>query len=234
MPNILVADDDPNVALLVKMTLAKDPDYNIEIVSNGEDALRKVAGDPPDLLLLDVMMPGVDGMEVCRRIKTDDKTKYIPVIMVTAKRESEDMIRGMELGANDYITKPFNPEELLARVRVHLRIKSLESELKAKSELEAVLKMSITLQHEINNPLTGVLGNAELLQDRSGMSEKDIDESVNAIYASTMRIKDIVRQMGKVSRLISTKYVGDNEMIDILKSSDEDGASGDKKRDIAS
>lgn len=234
MPNILVADDDPNVALLVKMTLAKDPDYNIEIVSNGEDALRKVAEAPPDLLLLDVMMPGVDGMEVCRRIKTDDKTKYIPVIMVTAKRESEDMIKGMELGANDYITKPFNPEELLARVRVHLRIKSLESELKTKSELEAVLKMSITLQHEINNPLTGVLGNAELLQDRSGMSEKEIDESVNAIYASTMRIKDIVRQMGKVSRLISTKYVGDSEMIDILKSSDGDEASADEKRDVAS
>ncbi len=219
MTNLLVVDDDPNVALLVKMTLSENKDYNIEIASDGAEALKKIEQNPPDLLLLDLMMPGIGGMEICRILKSDKTTKYIPIIMLTAKREASDMIQGMNTGANDYITKPFNPDELMARVRAHLRIKALEEEVASRKELEAVLKMSVTLQHEINNPLTGVIGNAELLMDRENLSEKDIDEIAENIHHSSMRIKEIIKQMSKVSRIISTTYVGMNEMIDINKSS---------------
>jgi len=218
MPTILAVDDDPNVALLVKMTLSKDKDINIELAGDGDEALAKVRSLMPDLVLLDVMMPGMDGLEVCRRIKSDESTKYIPVIMLTAKREAGDMIKGMNSGANDYITKPFNPEELLTRIRVHLRVKALENEASARRELEAVLKMSVTLQHEINNPLQGVIGNVELLRDRGAYSREDIDAIIDNIYTSSIRIKEIIRQMSKVSRLVSTTYVGSDEMIDIGKS----------------
>ena len=219
MAKILVVDDDPNVALLVKMTLSKSRDYQIDIASNGHDALDKIGAAPPDLVLLDLMMPGIDGMEVCRRVKSDEKLKYIPVIMLTAKREAGDMIRGMDMGANDYITKPFNPEELLARVRVHLRIKSLEREAAANRELSAVLKMSVTLQHEINNPLTGIIGNVDLLKEWDRLTDHEREDIVATIHASALRIKEIIRQMGKITRIISIPYAGTSEMIDIDRSS---------------
>lgn len=221
MVDVLIVDDDPNVALLVKMTLSKEPDFKIDIAENGEIALEKIASNLPDIVLLDIMMPGIDGLEVCKRVKSDEKTKFIPVIMLTAKREMGDMIRGMEIGANDYITKPFNPEELLARVRVHLRIKTLEKEAAAIGELETLLKMSVTLQHEINNPLTGVIGNAELLKDWESLSKEDVDEAISGILSSSLRIKEIVKQMGNLNHISSTTYVGSQEMIDLSKSADK-------------
>ena len=100
MGRILVVDDDPNVALLVKMTLSKKLDFDIDIAENGERALELVKdGDIPEIILLDIMMPGMGGMEVCRRIKSEEATKYIPIIMLTARREAEDMIQGMDAGA---------------------------------------------------------------------------------------------------------------------------------------
>jgi len=220
MVKILIVDDDPNIALLIKMTLSKTKEYNTVIANSGEDALALIDKDPPDIVLLDVMMPGIDGFEVCRQIKSSEKTKFIPVIMITAKREMGDKLHGMGLGANDYITKPFNPEELQARVRAHLRIKALEKELSARKELEAVLKMTVTLQHEINNPLTGVIGNIELLQDWKNMPDEEIDEGVKDILSLALRIKDIVKKMGKLSMLVPTQYVEGSEMIDIDRSLD--------------
>jgi len=218
MTKILIVDDDPNVALLVKMTLSKQVGFSLEIAENGHEALEKIEKEPPDLVLLDLMMPGIDGIEVCRRIKNDKKTKYIPVLMLTAKRDAADMILGMEVGANDYITKPFNPEELVARVRVHLRIKALEKEAAAKAELETALEMSVTLQHQINNPLTGVVGNIELLKEWETLSKKDMNEAIESALVCALRIKEIVKQMGKLNRVISTPYIGDHKMIDIDKS----------------
>lgn len=222
MPKILVVDDDPNIALLIQMTLAKLGAYDVETVNNGEEALNRIAeSPPPDIVLLDIMMPGIDGFEVCRRIKSNEKTKFIPVIMITAKREMDDKLYGMEIGANDYITKPFNPEELVTRVKVHLRIKNLEKEIAAKQELEAALKMSVTLQHEINNPLTGIIGNAEFLQEWETASPNEIKQAAEDILNLSLRIKGIVHQLSQVSRVVATPYVGGREMLDMEKSTSE-------------
>ncbi|MGK7344676.1 MAG: response regulator [Candidatus Nitrospinota bacterium M3_3B_026] len=223
MLKILVVDDDPNIALLIQMTLSRNPEYNITTVHSGEQALELIEEDPPDLVLLDVMMPGIDGFEVCRRIKENEKTKFVPVIMITARREMGDKLHGMGLGANDYITKPFNPEELQARVGAHLRIKTLEKELSAKRELEVALKMSVTLQHEINNPLTGAIGNLELLKDWREMSGEEIDQSVADILSLALRIKEIVKKMSRLSKVASTQYIEGSEMIDIERSLEERG-----------
>ncbi|MBF0169873.1 MAG: response regulator [Nitrospinae bacterium] len=218
---ILIVDDDPNIALLVQMALSKNRDYVTDIASDGLQALAKVAASPPDLILLDIMMPGMDGFEVCRRIKGDEKTRLIPVIMITAKSEIADKLKGIEIGANDYITKPFNPEELLARVQAHLRIKTLEGEVSKKKELEAVLKMAVTLQHEINNPLTGIIGNLELLTDWSDMDDGERSSAVRDALALSMRVKDIVIRMGNLTKLVSTQYVPGSEMIDLNRSTEK-------------
>ena len=221
MQKVLIVDDDPNIALLVRMTLSRKKEYKISTASNGMEALEKVSQDQPDIILLDIMMPDMDGFEVCRVLKQAEKTRFIPIIMISAKTELGDKLQGMDVGANDYITKPFNPEELLARVAAHLRIKSLEEELSAKKELEAALKMSVTLQHEINNPLTGIIGNMELLRTWKELDPKDVDAAIVDVLALSLRIKEIVKQLSRISKVVPITYVHGSEMIDLGKSADE-------------
>ena len=113
---ILVVDDEEDVLELVRYNLEKNG-YTVETAMTGEDALRKVRIKTPDLVILDLMLPGVDGLGVCKALKKDSKTEYIPVIMLTAKGEESDIVTGLELGADDYVTKPFSPKVLVARVR---------------------------------------------------------------------------------------------------------------------
>lgn len=149
-PMVLVVDDAPeNVDVL--NGLLKDQ-YQIKVALNGLKAL-KIASMPiaPDLILLDIMMPGLDGYQVCTKLKSNPDTKGIPVLFLTAKVETEDMVKGFKLGAVDYITKPFNPEELLARVRTHLEHQYLFSQL---SDAKAALEESDDVKSQIILMLT--------------------------------------------------------------------------------
>ncbi len=116
-PRILVVDDEPNIRELIRLYLGKEG-FAVEESEDGEDALARVKANPPDLLVLDVMMPKKDGREVCREVR---KTSSLPIIMLTAKNEEVDKVIGLEIGADDYLTKPFSPRELVARVRAVLR-----------------------------------------------------------------------------------------------------------------
>ncbi len=120
MSRILVAEDDPDIASLLSHYLQK-AGFEAAVVASGRDVLPRIRRDPPDLLLLDLMLPGLDGLEVCRAVRADVNTAAIPVIMLTAKGEESDRIVGLELGADDYITKPFSPNEVVARIRALLR-----------------------------------------------------------------------------------------------------------------
>lgn len=120
MSRVLVAEDDADIADLVRHYLQK-AGFEADVVGSGRDVLPHVRRSAPDLIILDVMLPGLDGLEVCRAIRADVNTAGIPVIMLTAKGEESDRIVGLELGADDYITKPFSPNEVVARVRALLR-----------------------------------------------------------------------------------------------------------------
>lgn len=113
---ILIVDDDNNIAELIALYLTKEC-FETKIVNDGEEALREFASFHPDLIILDLMLPGVDGFEICRQIRSQKNT---PIIMVSAKKDDIDKIRGLGLGADDYMTKPFSPSELVARVKAHL------------------------------------------------------------------------------------------------------------------
>ena len=138
-PKILIVDDTPENIQILMATL-KDQ-YTIVAAINGEKALKMAVADPrPDLILLDIMMPGMDGYEVCRRLKADEQARHIPIIFVTAKTEVEDETQGFELGAVDYITKPFSIPVVKARVKAHLDLKRLRDlEAIQRAKLEAVL-----------------------------------------------------------------------------------------------
>ncbi|MBN2205554.1 MAG: response regulator [Thermoleophilia bacterium] len=117
---VLVVDDEEDILELVKYNLAKEG-YTVVAVASGEDALAASRTKLPDAVVLDLMLPGLDGLEVCRRMKSDPTTRHIPIVMLTAKGTEADIVTGLELGASDYVTKPFSPRVLTARVKAVLR-----------------------------------------------------------------------------------------------------------------
>lgn len=137
-PRLLVVDDDPANIRLVLETL-EGLDYQIDTASDGVEAIELVRADPPDLMLLDVMMPKMNGLEVCRIVKSLSQESFIPIILVTVKADIDSKVTGLKVGADDYLAKPYNPLELRARVASMLRIKSLQDKISSKRrELEAL------------------------------------------------------------------------------------------------
>lgn len=118
--SIFVVEDEEDILELLKFNLSHEG-FTIRTASSGEEAVKAIAGRPPDLVLLDLMLPGLNGLDVCRYLKKDPATAAIPIVMVTAKGEEADVVTGLELGADDYITKPFSMKVLIARVRTVLR-----------------------------------------------------------------------------------------------------------------
>jgi DNA-binding response OmpR family regulator len=122
---ILVVDDEENIRELVRYNLAREG-YQVTTVGSGEEALKQASSKIPDLIVLDLMLPGMDGFDVCRQLKNDSRTAHIPIVMLTVKGEESDIVVGLELGADDYITKPFSPKVLLARLKAVLRRREKE------------------------------------------------------------------------------------------------------------
>ncbi len=124
--NVLVVEDEKDILELISYNLEKEG-YKVHRALTGEEAVKIIRDRPPDLVILDLMLPGIDGIEICKQLRSGQKTKHIPIIMLTAKSEEVDIVLGLELGADDYVTKPFSPKVLVARVKAVLRRKSMES-----------------------------------------------------------------------------------------------------------
>ena len=136
MPTIVVVEDDPDLLEILKESLTREG-YQVKTANNGIDGLKLIKDTAPDLVCLDVMMPGMDGIEVCRELRADKSLRGLPIMMLTAKGDESDVVLGLGVGADDYITKPARPKELIARVRALLRRPRPEAEAEAE-ELIAV------------------------------------------------------------------------------------------------
>jgi len=138
-PLVLIVDDNMN-NLQVLGNILKIRNYGIAVATDGKQALQMARSTIPDLILLDIMMPGMDGFEVCQELKADESTVHIPIIFLTAKAEIDDIVKGLRYGAADYVTKPFNSIELLARVKTHLELKlSLDAQKELVKRLSKAL-----------------------------------------------------------------------------------------------
>lgn len=181
IPLVLIVDDVPkNIQLLGN--ILNNEGYDIIIAENGKEALERISDVLPDIILLDIMMPEMDGYETCKRLKENDRTRDIPVIFLTAKTEMEDIVKGFNAGSVDYVTKPFNSTELMARVKTHITLKKLfDKEKEYVKELKELNKLKNKLlgiaAHDIRSPIATMQMNIEFLLNilMENLTEEQID-----------------------------------------------------------
>ncbi len=188
---ILIVDDVPeNISVLFEFLINQG--FEVSIAPDGEAALVVVEHDPPDLILLDVMMPGIDGFETCRRLKMNPESKDIPVIFMTALSDTVDKVKGFQLGAVDYVTKPVQQDEVLGRVRAHVTIRNLQQRLERQNaELQA---FAHTVAHDLKNPVGVILTASQLLKRDYMAKHNDYPDSTLALVeSSAKRMQEIIK-----------------------------------------
>lgn len=217
---VLVVDDDQTNAELLEAKLTA-LGYEVTIANTAEEGIAVDSRLRPHLILLDIVLPEMSGIEACRKLIENHKDRYVPIILVTGMHDVSAKISGLESGAYGYVTKPYDAQELLARVRSALRTKSLYDELKATREkltetekLAALGQMAITLHHEINNPLQAIVLHAENLLTNFETGEVS-REDIQGILDGCGRIQEVLKKIINLKRIRSAQYVGDADMLDL-------------------
>jgi DNA-binding response OmpR family regulator len=214
LPSVLVIDDEAHNFDVIEMLLS-DQDYQLHYAANGQKAIASLDLYQPDVILLDVMMPVMDGMEVCKQIKVLPQWEHIPIIMVTALNSKEDLARCLETGADDFISKPVNGIELRARVKSMLRINQQYLRIKELYRLQEqnieLLKANLdqlcgnlllTLPHELNTPLNGVVGIIELLANgHQDMNPSDLHKWLSIAQHSALRLEQFTQRFLQYAQL---------------------------------
>jgi len=194
-----LVDDDPDIVEMLSGLLEGEK-YEVLYAYGGEECLEKLSseGEDVDLLVLDLMLPDIDGYEVCRRLRQDPRFTSLSIIMLTARRDRVEKIAGLKVGADDYLTKPFDAHELLARIRAQLRIKKLQEQVIEAEKTATIANMAITLSGEISYPLTIIVWHAQSLQEKlEGNRDitQDILISLKAIGEAAHRIEGILERL---------------------------------------
>jgi two-component system, sensor histidine kinase and response regulator len=201
---ILIVDDSPENLNVLKGLLSED--YNLKAAPNGKIALKIVNIVPHlDLILLDIMMPGMDGYEVCQRLKEDKKTEHIPIVFLTAMSEEKDEAKGLELGAIDFITKPFNPDLVKARVQNHLKLKKTIDDLNEAEKVRDALSHMIV--HDLRNPLMAIQGVVGLLQMASDSLPDNIVQTHQQIQGAAEEMGDLISSILDISKMESDTMI---------------------------
>jgi len=196
---ILIVDDNATNIAILEETLAER--YCLQAASSGEEALACAEEFRPELILLDIMMPGIDGYETCRRIRANPKLKQVKIIMVSAKAMVYERLTGYDAGADDYLTKPFDEEELLAKVRVYLRLQSIEEIDQLKSNVLSLLS------HETRTPLNGIIAPLELLLSDPDGDIEERKEMLELASESARQLQQLFEKVTKFSAMKASKWL---------------------------
>jgi two-component system sensor histidine kinase/response regulator len=208
---ILIVDDEPSARDTLEALLFREG-YELAFAASGPETLACLDELVPDVILLDVMMPGMDGFKVCQRLKTDKRWRHIPIILVTALDSKEDLALGLDAGADDFLSKPVNGLELRARVRSMLRIKEQHDELEATLRLREDLADMIV--HDMRTPLTSILGFSELLLARN-LTTPEGSKYMDTIHTQAHRLNSFLNDMLMLAKMRAGKPTLNRSMVDV-------------------
>jgi signal transduction histidine kinase len=211
IPSILVVDDEPNGFSVIEALLFREG-YQLTYASSGRDALAQLDEIKPDVILLDVMMPDMDGIEVCRQIRANPQWQHIPIIMVTALSSKEDLALCLEAGADDFLSKPVNKLELRARVRSMLRIKQQYDTLKATLQLRE--DMANMVVHDLRTPITVILAGSQLLSIQKPPDDPD-QQRLHLIQTAAQKLNSMTNDLLVLAKLDAGKLLLNRSQIDL-------------------
>ncbi len=217
MKRILIIDDLPENVFMLQDRLEHEG-YEIITAYDGKNGMEKAQTELPDLILLDVMMPGINGIEVCKTLVNNKKTSDIPIILVTAKTGAEDTKDGLDAGAYDYIKKPFNKIELLARVKSALKLSEANKLLLLTEKRSTFFATVVTANHKIKQPLTLLsLSSAAIKREltKDEISKDVLTGKLKYIDAAVKEITDVLDQLNSIREPVLSDYTGDIKMIKI-------------------
>ena len=221
---ILIAEDDAVSRRLLERKLVTWG-YEVTTCSNGLEAWRVLQqDDAPHLAILNWMMPGMDGVQICREVRNQKRKHYTYIIVLTARDQKEDIIEGIEAGADDYVTKPFNPHELHVRVRAGRRVLEMHDELFQREKLRGVVEMAGATCHEFNQPMQVISGYAELLLKQMPETSPFYGKVVK-IKEATAAMAQVTSKLQQITRYETREYFDGIKIIDIDKASQAEQAS---------
>ncbi len=210
---ILIAEDNPTSRRILEAILVK---WNYEVISarDGNEAWEKLQGnDPPRLMILDWMMPGKNGVELCRELRNRDNVAPMYIVLLTARDDKNDIVEGLSAGADDYIAKPFNKDELRARIDVGRRMVELQDALIEREKLQVIFEMTGAICHELTQPMQAISGNSELILMNIQKSDP-LYRNIKAIKDQIDRMGNITRKLKQVTRYKTKDYIN-GKIIDI-------------------
>lgn len=211
---ILIVEDEEDSRFIYERLLTKSG-YNIKTAENGDEALAIIDEFNPKVILADWTMPKLNGVELCNIIKKKDEYKLIYFILLTARTSLKDRVEGLDTGADDYLVKPIDNQELEARIRSGLRIHNLQNELKSIEHSKAVVELACTIGHQINNPLSSLKMSLDTLKDEIDLNKESVDEDLFVIEASLKRIQEFVKALQNLQSPEIMDYALDNKMLKI-------------------
>jgi len=220
---IMIVDDEPLNLRIIDSMLTMD-NYKTLMLKDPVEAEETAVKNQPDLILLDVSMPGISGFEICKKLKTNSMTSKIPVVFLSGQNSSDFVIKGLEAGAQDYITKPFSAPELLARVRTQIELKIMVERMIEAEQIKVLHAAMVSQNHTLNQLTTSILGQAEILEiliKKENVSIK-FSESVAEIEKAALEIDKIIKKFTNLSKIKYEKYSEKTDMLDLGESFDEE------------
>jgi len=224
---VLIIDDQPDNVFILQDRLHHEG-FDVLTAYDGQTGIKRATEGQPDLILLDIMMPGMSGFEVCEVLTKEESTKQIPIIMVTALTGSDDIKKGLELGAYDYIKKPFNRIELIARINSALRFRETQNLLVELEKVNTYSATVLTANHQIKQPLTLInLSIAALRRElgKDDLSKESMQKRIDFLETASKEIIDVLEKLTAIKKPVFKEYVNHLKMIDLRMNAEEGGSS---------
>ena len=212
---VLIVEDEPDTLFILNKLLSKN-NFDVKTAINGKEALKIIPEFQPQVILADWNMPIMNGIELCEEVKSNNKYKLVYFIILTARSSLQDRVKGLDIGADDFLLKPIENQELIARIKTGIRIFTLQNELRKIEHGKALLEMACTIGHKINNPLSSLLVSLKNVQEEvEKFKGADVKEDFEVIESSIARIQALAKDLVNLKDPEMVSYTDNKRMINL-------------------